>query len=138
MPRGAVSGEIIAGIEPIERTLEAIDLISSLGAFPTVCIFRPTVGSDMEDWPPPSYEDMRRVMLHMYDACRRHWLPIGAAPNIEVSLVVNPDDAAMLAEHDAGYYAYEAFRRLVKVAARPVFRHRMRPHSGGARRAPAS
>ena len=54
MPRGAVSGEIIAGIEPIERTLEAIDLITSLGAFPTVCIFRPTVGSDMEDWPPPS------------------------------------------------------------------------------------
>ena len=128
MPRGAVSGEIIAGIEPIERTLEAIDLITSLGAFPTVCIFRPTVGSDMEDWPPPSYDDMRRVMAHMYDACRRHWLPIGAAPNIEVSLVVNPDDAAMLAEPDAGFYAYEAFRRLVKIAAGPVFRHRMRPY----------
>jgi hypothetical protein len=136
MPRGAVSGEIIAGIEPIDRTLEAIDLITSLGAFPTVCIFRPTVGSDMEDWPPPSYEDMRRVMAHMYDACRRHWLPIGAAPNIEVSLVVNPDDAAMLAEPGAGYYAYEAFRRLVKVAARPVFRHRMRTHPGEARHAP--
>ena len=138
MPRGAVSGEIIAGIEPIERTLEAIDLITSLGAFPTVCIFRPTVGSDMEDWPPPSYDDMRRVMAHMYDACRRHWLPIGAAPNIEVSLVVNPDDAAMLAEPGAGYYAYEAFRRLVKVAAGPVFRHRMRPHPGEPRQAPAS
>src|SRR5205807_2416891 len=49
MPRGAVSGEIIAGIEPVERTLEAIDLITELGAFPTVCIFRPTVGSDMEE-----------------------------------------------------------------------------------------
>jgi hypothetical protein len=33
MPRGAVSGEIIAGIEPVERTLEAIDLITS----PRVC-----------------------------------------------------------------------------------------------------
>ena len=138
MPRGAVSGEIIAGIEPIERTLEAIDLITSLGAFPTVCIFRPTIGSDMEDWPPPSYEDMRRVMTHVYDACRRHWLPIGAAPNIEVSLVVNPDDAAMLGEPGAGYYAYEAFRRLVKVAARPVFRHRMRPQAGGSRGMSAS
>jgi hypothetical protein len=65
MPPGAVSGEIIAGIEPIERTLEAIDFITSLGAFPTVCIFRPTVDSDMETWPPPSYDDMRRVMQHV-------------------------------------------------------------------------
>jgi len=82
--KGRVSGEIIAGIEPIEKTLEAIDAITAMGAFPTVCIFRPTVGSDMEDWPAPSAEDMTRVMRHMYDACRRHWLPI------EVALVVQP------------------------------------------------
>jgi hypothetical protein len=69
---------------------------------------------------------MRRVMRYLYDACRRHWLPIGAAPNIEVSLVVNPDDAAMLADRAFGYYAYEAWRRLVRVAAQPMFRHRMR------------
>jgi hypothetical protein len=126
MPRGAVSGEIIAGVEPIDRTLEAIDYIASLGAFPTVCIFRPTVGSDMESWPPPSFEDMKLVMRHVYEACRRHWLPIGAAPNIEVSLVVNPDDAALLAERDAGFYCYEAWRRLVRLAARPLFRRKMR------------
>jgi hypothetical protein len=126
MPRGAVSGEIIAGIEPIERTLEAIDYITSLGAFPTVCIFRPTIGSDMESWAPPSFEDMKLVMRRLYDACRRHWLPIGAAPNIEVSLVVNPDDAALLADRNAAFYCYEAWRKLVKVAARPVFNRKMR------------
>ena len=98
----------------------------ALGAFPTVCIFRPTVGSDMEDWPPPDYDDMRRVMAHVYDACRRNWLPIGAAPNIEVSLVVNPDDAALLADRGFGDSPYEAWRRLVRVAAQPMFRHRMR------------
>jgi hypothetical protein len=126
MPYGAVSGEIIAGIEPLPNTLEAIDAIAALGAFPTVCIFRPTIGSDMENWPSPRYEDMRRVMQHMYEACRRHWLPIGAAPNIEVSLVVTPDDAALLAERDAGYYCYEAYRWLARVAGAPVFRRRMR------------
>ena len=126
MPPGAVSGEIIAGIEPIERTLEAIDYITALGAFPTVCVFRPTVDSDMETWPTPDYADMRRVMRHLYDACRRHWLPIGAAPNIEVSLVVNPDDAALLADRNFGYYTYEAWRRLVRLAAQPIFRRRMR------------
>jgi hypothetical protein len=126
MPRGAVSGEIIAGLEPMARTLEAIDLIASFGAFPTVCIFRPTIGSAMEEWPPPSYDDMRRVMAHVYDACRRNWIPIGAAPNIEVSLVVTPDDAALLARHDLRFYGYEAFRRIVKTAASPLFRRRLR------------
>jgi len=141
MPKGAVSGEIIAGIEPIEKTLEAIDLIVDAGAFPTVCIFRPTVGSDMEDWPPPSYDDMRAVMAHLYAACRRRWLPIGAAPNIEVSLVVNPDDAAFLAPRTPGYLAYGAWRRAVRMLARPVFHRRMRagmPSQIRARRLPSA
>jgi hypothetical protein len=131
MPHGAVSGEIIAGVEPVERTIEAIDIITAHGAFPTVCIFRPTVGSDMESWPPPCYEDMRDVMQYVYDACRRHWLPIGAAPNIEVSLVVTPDDAALLAERDSKFYGYEAYRRFVRMAARPVFKRSMKPHQVG-------
>lgn len=129
MPRGAVSGEIIAGVEPTGRTIEAIDLITRLGAFPTVCIFRPTAGSDMEDWPSPRYEEMRRVMAHVYQACRRHWIPIGAAPNIEVSLVVNPDETAFLAERNAGFYVYEGFRRLAKLAARPIFARRLQPRT---------
>lgn len=127
MPRGAVSGEIIAGIEPVETTMRAIDMIAGLGAFPTVCVFRPTTGSDMEHWAPPSYADMRRVMAHMYEACRRNWLPIGVAPNIEVSLVVTPDDAALLPEAGAGWFVYEAWRRTLKHLASPVFRYRLRP-----------
>ena len=69
---------------------------------------------------------MRRVMQHVYDACRRHWLPIGTAPNIEVSLVVNPDDAALLAKRDAGFYWYEAYGWLSRIVAAPVFWRRMR------------
>lgn len=126
MPRGAVSGELIAGIEPIDRTIEGIELIASAGAFPTVCIFRPTIGSDMQDCAPPAYEDMRRVMAAVYDACRRHRIPIGLAPNIEVSLVVNPDDAALLAPRDTGFYSYELWRRTLRFAARPVFRRRLK------------
>jgi hypothetical protein len=87
MGKGAVSGEIIAGIEPIEDTLRAIDYITGMGAFPTVCVFRPVIGSDMENVPPPRYEDMRLVFRHVYEACMRNRIPIGAAPNIDVSLV---------------------------------------------------
>ena len=127
MPRGAVSGEIIAGVEPIEQTLKAIDWITSVGAWPTVCIFRPTIGADMQDWPSPRYDDMRQVMEHVYAACRRRWLPIGAAPNIEVSIVVNPDDTALLAPRTPGFYAYEAYRRAMRILARPLFARRMKP-----------
>lgn len=127
MPRGSVSGELIAGIEPVERTLEGIEQITRAGAFPTVCIFRPTIGSDMEAWPSPDPVAMRAVMQAMYEACRRHWIPIGLAPNIEVSLVVNPDDAALLAPQNAAFFAYEAWRRTLRFAARPLFGRRMRP-----------
>jgi hypothetical protein len=129
MPFGSVSGEIIAGVEPLARTLEAIDLIASLRAFPTVCIFRPTIGSDMESWPSPAYEDMRAVMAHVYDACRRHWIPIGLAPRVDVSLVVTPDETALLARRDTRFYVYAAYLRLAALAARPLFARRLRPRS---------
>jgi len=132
LPRGAVSGELIAGIEPIARTIEGIERIAQAGAFPTICIFRPTVASQMADWPPPDYDDMRTVMAAMYDACRRHRIPIGLAPNIEVSLVVNPDDAALLAPRTAGFYGYEAWRRVLRVAARPLFRRKLRKRPASA------
>jgi len=80
----------------------------------------------MEDYPSPPYGDMREVMAHVYDACRRNWIPIGAAPNIEVSIVVNPDDAALLAPRTPGFYAFEAYRRSVRALARPLFSRRMR------------
>lgn len=126
MPHGSVSGEVIAGIEPVEQTLRAIDKITDLGAFPTVCIFRPTIGSDLEHHAPPRYDDMRRVMEHVYEACRSHWLPIGAAPNIEVSLVVNPDDTPLLARRTPSFFMYEAFRRTSRVLAKPLFAWKMR------------
>lgn len=126
LPRGAISGEIIAGIEPVENTIGGIERIVSSGAFPTVCIFRPTVGSEMAGWPSPAYEDMRRVMVAMYETCRRHRMPIGIAPNIEVSLVVTPDDAALLASRTAGFYGYELWRRTLRTVARPAFASRLR------------
>ncbi len=98
MGKGRVSGEIIAGIEPVESTLRAIDYITDVGAFPTVCVFRPLIGAEMEDWPPPDYEDMVTVHRYMLEACMRKGIPIGIAPNIEVSLVCLPTDAVYLVD----------------------------------------
>ena len=55
--------------------------------------------------------------------------PIGAAPNIEVSLVVNPDDAALLVDRTVGFYCYEAFRKVAKAAAWPLFYRRLNPRA---------
>lgn len=137
MPRGSCSGEIIAGVEPIESTLQAIDYITGLGAFPTVCIFRPVVGSDMEHYPSPRYEDMVAVMRAMYLACRKARIPIGAAPNIEVSLIVNPDDAQYLVERTLGFRLDRLRMALVRRLLAGHFRKAMRPRPVKADLAPA-
>jgi hypothetical protein len=123
--KGAVSGEIIAGVEPIQDTLRAIDYITSVGAFPTVCVFRPVIGSDMENHPVPRFEDMRIVFQHVYEACKRNGIPIGVAPNIEVSLICQPDDTRYLARPGASTWMYEAQLKVLKNAARPLFRHKL-------------
>ena len=127
MGPGRNSGEIIAGVEPIEDTLRAIDYIVSVGCFPTVCIFRPVIGAEMEQFPSPAYEDMVVIMRHMYEACMKAGLPIGMAPNIEVSLIVNPDDAKYLAPPSIRKAWYEFKRGAFKTLSAPLFARKMRP-----------
>ncbi len=125
--KGRCSGEIIAGVEPIEDTFRAIDYITKVGAFPTVCIFRPVRGAQMEHYPSPDPEDMKRVFRRVYEACRRHQIPIGLAPNIEVSLIVQPTDTYYLAPRDLGTFFYERYLGLLKWGAKPVFASKMKP-----------
>src|SRR5262249_18149902 len=81
------NGEIIAGLEPPASSMAAIDWVAGVGAVPTVCVFRPLVGTDMEDERPPRTEEMVPVFRRLYEACMEHGLPIGLAPNVHVSLV---------------------------------------------------
>ena len=90
------NGEIIAGLEPPESTIAAIDRIVSAGAIPTVCVFRPLAGTAYSRLDPPKLEDMIPVFRHLYEACTTHNLPIGLAPNINVSLVMLPEECASL------------------------------------------
>ncbi len=124
--RGRVSGEIIAGIEPIEATKRGIDRIVTAGAFPTVCIFRPTIGSEMENVPPPDPEAMREVFGHLHESCRRAGLPVGILP-IEVSLVVQPEETAALAEATFATRAYQLKNWTLRQLARPYIAWKKRP-----------
>ena len=98
-PKGepwVTNGEIIAGLEPPESSIAAIDWITSVGAIPTVCVFRPLVGTDLEDADPPKTEELVPVFRRLYEATMEAALPIGCAPNIHVSLVMLPEECRSL------------------------------------------
>lgn len=90
------NGEIIAGLEAPESSIAAIDWITGAGAIPTVCVFRPVIGTDLASLPPPRTEDMVPVFARLYEACMERKLPIGVAPNVHVSLVMLPEECASL------------------------------------------
>ena len=92
------NGEIIAGLEPPESTIKAVDWITSVGAIPTVCVFRPLTGTDLEEAEPPRTEDMVPVFRRLYESCMEQGLPIGCAPNIQVSLVLLPEECRSLSD----------------------------------------
>jgi hypothetical protein len=87
------NGEIIAGLEPGASSIAAIDWITSVGAIPTVCVFRPLQGTDYAHRRPPETEEMVPVFRALYEACMSRGLPIGCAPNVHVSLVMLPEEA---------------------------------------------
>ena len=132
--RGRVSGEIIAGIEPIEATKRGIDRIVAAGAFPTVCIFRPTIDSEMEDVPPPDPGAMKEVFAHLYEACRDAQIPVGILP-IEVSLVVQPEECADLVEPTFASRLYDWERSALRTLARPYVAWKTLPRARSARAA---
>jgi hypothetical protein len=113
------NGEIIAGLEPPESTIKAIDWITSVGAIPTVCVFRPLVGTDLEDEAVPKTEDMIPVFRRLYEACMEKGLPIGCAPNVHVSLVMLPEECRSLSSRRFHWQALKlkgqaaVFRRML-------------------------
>jgi hypothetical protein len=127
---GKVSGEIIAGPEPIDATKRAIDRIVNAGAFPTVCIFRPTLGSAMEHVPPPKPDEMKDVFAYLWRAVTRAGLPVGILPGIQVSLVVQPEEAADLVPPTMGSRLYETKLTALRTLAKPYVAWKRRPKGG--------
>ncbi len=101
------NGEIIAGLEPAESSIKAIDWITDHGAIPTVCVFRPLLGTDLAETEPPKTEDMIPVFRRLYEACMENDLPIGLAPNINVSLVMLPEEGRYLLDNPKQFRARE-------------------------------
>ena len=80
----------------------------------------------MAMYPSPFYEEMREVFKYMIDRLIAKRIPIGIAPNIEVSLVVQPTDALYLADHDINFQLYRAYNKALTSLVRPFFNHRLK------------
>ena len=96
-----------------------------MGAVPTVCVFRPLQGTDLEDHEPPRADELRPVFAHLYEACQRQHLPIGLAPNVHVSLVLLPEECRTLAPRRARYWLAEQQRRIAARLFRWQFERRL-------------
>jgi hypothetical protein len=101
------NGEIIAGLEPPEDSIAAIDWITGVGAIPTVCVFRPLAGTDYKNLPPPGTAQLVPVFRRLYEACMERSLPIGVAPNVHVSLVMLPAECRGLLDRPKRYWRGE-------------------------------
>jgi uncharacterized radical SAM superfamily protein len=129
------NGEIIAGLEPPESSIRAIDWITSVGAVPTVCVFRPLTGTDLQDAEPPRTEDLVPVFRRLYEACMERGLPIGCAPNVHVSLVLLPEECRSLSPRRFPLQTLK-LKAMAKVFARRFEKRCAQPQQRFATRAP--
>lgn len=125
------NGEIIAGLEPKESSIAAIDWLTERGAIPTVCVFRPLKNTDYEHLPPPDIDEVLPVYQRLYEKCMEHDLPIGLAPNIHVSLVMLPEEARLL-QDDPNRFRFKEWKLAAK---RQAFRAKFALEQRSKRRA---
>lgn len=123
MGKGRVAGEIISGLEPPEDSIAAIEHFARVGAVSTVCVFRPTRGTDYEHLPPPKYEEVWPVFRQMYISCLEHKVPVDMAPNIKVSIVLLPYEGPyfMTAEDKRKYGGEMRRQSMMRAAFRTYF-----------------
>ncbi|MGE0192123.1 MAG: radical SAM protein [Planctomycetota bacterium] len=87
-----VNGEMIAGLESVASSRAAVDWLVELGAVPTVCVFRPVVGTPLQDRAPPATEELAPLFAHAWHRVIARGLPVGIAPGIHVSIVLTPEE----------------------------------------------
>lgn len=121
--KGKVAGEIIAGLEESQDTIKAIEGFARIGAVSTVCIFRPCLGTALENLNPPQPEEMTLIFRRLYEVCLENNIPIGIAPNIKVSLVLLPEEGRyFLPRLNKNFFIPQCKLSLLKLLFRMYFK----------------
>ena len=122
------NGEMIAGLEALSSSAAAVDWLTDLGAIPTICVFRPVVGTPYADRPPPDSDDLAPLFARAWHRCMERNLPLGIAPNVHVSIVLTPEEWRWLVPPaERGHHRLSRMRLAAKRRAfRTLFRLRRR------------
>lgn len=97
--KGPVAGEIIAGLESPAASIAAEEFLAGFGAVSTVCVFRPCIGTDLADKPPPDPYAIAPALARQWEVCIDHGIPFGIAPNIRTAMVHLQEESRCLSVH---------------------------------------
>ena len=92
--RNQVSSWLIAGLEPKESTIAGAEAIARTGAIPFVTVFRPLLGTSMEDLSPPPVEDL----LDIFEELKKIFTKYQLNPFASTCGCVNCDCCSALTE----------------------------------------
>lgn len=74
---GKVRSILIVGLEPLESTLEAVDILSKMGVLPILSPFRPVQGTTLEHYSPPSAEFLYKTWLEASHITKQNNMLLG-------------------------------------------------------------
>lgn len=74
---GAVRSIVIVGLDDLGTTVDAIELIASLGLDPVLSPFRPAQGTALEKWSPPDESFLIEIYAAATESAARHGVALG-------------------------------------------------------------
>jgi len=75
--QGRVRSLIIVGLEPLDKTLDAVRFLAQLGCDPVLSPFRPSEGTPLANYPIPSYDFLERAYLESVEIVEKFGVKLG-------------------------------------------------------------
>lgn len=96
---GAVSSNLIVGLESPESTISGIDYLTKNGVIPILPVFRPLKGTPLQDRATPDVEDIAPIYGYLYSAVKKSRINMSWSKN--VSTYMTPLEGRYFAGEDA-------------------------------------
>lgn len=75
--QGNVRSMLIVGFDPKETLLDGVKTLCELGVQPMLSVFRPMVGTGLENWLPPGLQDILEIFERAADICAQYGRRLG-------------------------------------------------------------
>jgi biotin synthase-related radical SAM superfamily protein len=72
-----VSSCLVVGLEDVHSAVNGVEFLMSRGVVPKLSVFRPTIGSLLQDCSPPSSSFLREVYIKSEEKTKEYDVPLG-------------------------------------------------------------